>query len=191
MIAAIETRYNGYRFRSRTEARWAVYFDACGIKYEYEPQGLSLPSGSYLPDFWLPQVSMYAEVKGATFTPREISLCIELVATTKRGVVLLDGLPENHAYLALLRADFLGEERACEIYADFVQVDGSYLDEHRFFKNGEMLLCVGHDDEPEQRAIYNDWFQREVLRRDTFTGPSKAVAASRSARFEHGENGNG
>ena len=31
-IAAIETKYKGYRFRSRLEARWAVFFDALGIK---------------------------------------------------------------------------------------------------------------------------------------------------------------
>jgi hypothetical protein len=27
MIKAIETRYKGYRFRSRLEARWAVRFE--------------------------------------------------------------------------------------------------------------------------------------------------------------------
>jgi hypothetical protein len=27
-IKAIETRYKGYRFRSRLEARWSVFFDA-------------------------------------------------------------------------------------------------------------------------------------------------------------------
>ena len=26
-IKPIETKYNGYRFRSRLEARWAVFFD--------------------------------------------------------------------------------------------------------------------------------------------------------------------
>ena len=52
MIKAVETVYNGYRFRSRLEARWAVFFDALGVKYEYEPQGFELPSGKlYLPDF--------------------------------------------------------------------------------------------------------------------------------------------
>lgn len=51
-IKAIETEYNGYRFRSRLEARWAVFFDALGVKYEYEPDGFVLPSGrKYLPDF--------------------------------------------------------------------------------------------------------------------------------------------
>jgi hypothetical protein len=35
-IKPIETRYNGYRFRSRLEARWAVFFDTLGIEYQYE-----------------------------------------------------------------------------------------------------------------------------------------------------------
>lgn len=49
---AIETRYKGYRFRSRLEARWAVFFDALGLRWEYEPEGFELPGGvRYLPDF--------------------------------------------------------------------------------------------------------------------------------------------
>ncbi len=36
-IQAIETRYKGYRFRSRLEARWAVFFDHLKIEWEYEP----------------------------------------------------------------------------------------------------------------------------------------------------------
>lgn len=52
MIKAIETTYKGYRFRSRLEARWAVFFDALGLRWEYEPEGVELPSGErYLPDF--------------------------------------------------------------------------------------------------------------------------------------------
>ena len=35
-IKPIETQYNGFRFRSRLEARWAVFFDVIGLKYEYE-----------------------------------------------------------------------------------------------------------------------------------------------------------
>lgn len=51
-IKPIETLYHGYRFRSRLEARWAVFFDSLGVKYEYEPEGFQLPDGSmYLPDF--------------------------------------------------------------------------------------------------------------------------------------------
>lgn len=63
-VKAIDTYYNGYKFRSRLEARWAVFFDAIGVKYEYEPEGLLLHDGTkYLPDFYLPQFKCYFEVK--------------------------------------------------------------------------------------------------------------------------------
>lgn len=38
-IKSIETKYNGFRFRSRLEARWAIFFDMVGLKYEYEVEG--------------------------------------------------------------------------------------------------------------------------------------------------------
>lgn len=51
-IKAIEVEYDGHKFRSRLEARWAVFFNALGVDYEYEPEGFELPSGKkYLPDF--------------------------------------------------------------------------------------------------------------------------------------------
>lgn len=50
-MKAIETEYAGCRFRSRTEARWAVFFDALGWRWEFELEGFELPSGRYLPDF--------------------------------------------------------------------------------------------------------------------------------------------
>lgn len=63
-IKPIETLYNGYRFRSRLEARWAVFFDAAGIKHEYEPEGFELPDGTkYLPDFYLPELRIFVEIK--------------------------------------------------------------------------------------------------------------------------------
>lgn len=64
MIKAIETKYKGYRFRSRLEARWAVFFDALGIKWEYEPEGFDLDeAGYYLPDFRLTEHNQYVEIK--------------------------------------------------------------------------------------------------------------------------------
>jgi hypothetical protein len=49
MIKAIPTIYNGIRFRSRLEARWAAFFDACRWQYTYEP----LDFGVWSPDFAL------------------------------------------------------------------------------------------------------------------------------------------
>ncbi len=63
-IKPIKTRYNGYLFRSRAEARWAVLFDELNIKYIYEPEGYELSDGTrYLPDFYLPEIKTYFEVK--------------------------------------------------------------------------------------------------------------------------------
>jgi len=40
-IAAIPTRYAGCHFRSRLEARWAVFFDHMRIDWVYEPEGFT------------------------------------------------------------------------------------------------------------------------------------------------------
>jgi len=66
-IAAIPTEYMGTLFRSRLEARWAVFFDFMGIKWQYEPQCFEKEYEQvikYLPDFYLPQFDCWAEVKG-------------------------------------------------------------------------------------------------------------------------------
>lgn len=69
MITPIETAYAGHRFRSRLEARWACFFDALGITWEYEAQGylVGAEQRPYLPDFWLPNLDggTWVEVKGA------------------------------------------------------------------------------------------------------------------------------
>lgn len=57
-VKPIDTEYNGYLFRSRLEARWAVFLDTIGFSYDYEAEGYDLGgSGWYLPDFWVPPQS--------------------------------------------------------------------------------------------------------------------------------------
>lgn len=76
MIKVIETKYGIYKFRSRLEARWAVLFDALNIEYLYEHEGYELPSlGLYLPDFWLPKLVCFAEIKSQKFTKLEYDKC--------------------------------------------------------------------------------------------------------------------
>jgi len=59
----IPTCYKGNEFRSRLEARWAVFWDILGVEYRYEFEGFELPSGWYIPDFWLPDLACWVEVK--------------------------------------------------------------------------------------------------------------------------------
>ena len=62
-IKPIETVYKGYRFRSRLEARWAVFFDILHVRYVYEQDGFDLDGTYYLPDFYLNDYELYVEIK--------------------------------------------------------------------------------------------------------------------------------
>jgi hypothetical protein len=63
-IKAIETRYKGYRFRSRLEARWAVFLETVGLRWRYETEGFEFgPEIRYLPDFYLPDWDIFLEIK--------------------------------------------------------------------------------------------------------------------------------
>jgi hypothetical protein len=102
-IKAIETVYNGYRFRSRLEARWAVFFDTLGVKYEYEPEGFELPDGErYLPDFKVskvysphyPPASCWIEIKGPMPEHEELLKLRQFVETAKTNMILVIGTPD-------------------------------------------------------------------------------------------------
>lgn len=41
-IKPINTKYKGYLFRSRLEARWAKFFDTLDLQWEYEPEGFDM-----------------------------------------------------------------------------------------------------------------------------------------------------
>lgn len=97
MIGAIETVYKGYRFRSRLEARWAVFFDELKIEYLYEPEGYVLHDDSkYLPDFFLSDIrgGMWLEIKPIEFSDNSAIKKLEMLCTlTNKQGMLLEGDP--------------------------------------------------------------------------------------------------
>lgn len=90
-IRALETSYRGVRFRSRTEARWAIFLDSIGQRWRYEEQGFSLNGNAFLPDFWLPDLDSWLEIKGTIPTRDEQELAAMLAAGTHRPVYLAHG----------------------------------------------------------------------------------------------------
>lgn len=101
MIRAIETTYKGYRFRSRLEARWAVFFDTLGITWEYEKEGYVTSAGPYLPDFWLPDFRLFVEIKGQKPTEVEVEKVRALAEVGCCGradwrAAIFWGLPGEH-----------------------------------------------------------------------------------------------
>lgn len=96
-IKPIKTLYKGQLFVSRLKARWAVFFDTLPIKWVYKPV-----ENSWFPDFWLPQVNMWAEVKPLPFTQTELLLGVNLVNSTKYSLLMLIGeRPKYRPYYAL------------------------------------------------------------------------------------------
>ncbi|KKN39232.1 hypothetical protein LCGC14_0745150 [marine sediment metagenome] len=101
-LKPIDTYWNGHLFRSRLEARWAVFFDTYGTEYDYEPEGFQLEKRWYLPDFYLPGEQIWVEIKPrlenmAVYPPIE-----ELVTKSGTEGILLEGRPYPGQYRAAL-----------------------------------------------------------------------------------------
>jgi len=97
-IRPIPTRYGGDDFRSRLEARWAMFFDALGMPWKYEMEGYDLAGIWYLPDFWLPNQSYWIEIKppladGEGVSHSYISRLMMLSDYTECDAILIHGLP--------------------------------------------------------------------------------------------------
>lgn len=67
-LVAKKTVYQGYKFNSRLEATWACYFDLMGVPWLYEVDAYNLDGLTYIPDFWLPELKMWLEIKGELMT---------------------------------------------------------------------------------------------------------------------------
>lgn len=168
MLKAIETRYGGCHFRSRIEARWAVFFDALGVVWEYESEGFELPGGRYLPDFWLPDLRFWQEIKGLFPTPEEIAKACELAAAAELPVLIFHGN---------IDAGALG---------GFAHPDGTFYS--RTYAWAQCVKCARID------VIDRDAWQRvqcPVCKQATtyrLSSPAlrKAYEAARSTRFEFG-----
>ncbi|MEU8035692.1 hypothetical protein [Streptosporangium sp. NPDC049078] len=214
-IAAIETRYAGCRFRSRLEARWAVFFDHLGIAWEYEPQGFIVDGTPYLPDFWLPETKTWVEVKGDEESFQEHAALYAKAAgsgalpdttdaeCSTRGLLILGPIPrveaEQYPVHVLLRdaADYgtpwKGHQKFwSEIHAEaWLFGHGSEHD-----PTGPMVFCTDLASTDLDRPL----MLPELPSGQTYTGghvlknygecPVRpAYIAARSARFEHGESG--
>lgn len=181
-IKALQTWYAGIKFRSRIEARWAVFFDQLAIPWEYEPQGFLVDGTPYLPDFWLPRQNLYYEVKPRTLLVDYRARLEHLAAAGKRRVVLAAGsIPRPDTFRPALEQDdteffmevFYPAGWDC-LYA-WCRCDRCGATDVQFNgRAGRNCGCVPGDD-GEEGAYHPD-----IL---------AAYTAARSARFEHGESG--
>lgn len=224
-IQAIQTWYAGCHFRSRLEARWAVFFDTLGIPWQYEPQGWSLvplPNGKhccgeaswcrcpcsshlgwYLPDFWLPTLGTWFEVKGAWPSVDEAHAREHRLGalTGQRVITALGGIPDP-ACLDSSGHPYPGETQPFDLEAPSV-ADFHYAwctcpwcgkPGIEFDARGARVCGwrAHHDDiaDAERAAARQGHWRADDK---CYTGDRPAIiaayTAARSARFEHGQSG--
>lgn len=110
-MKAIETEYNGYKFRSRLEARWAYFFDLLGIEYEYEPEGIEIDEKTkYLPDFFLPHFHCFFEVKRKGLSKEEKDRAIKRISwgmhcSEWAGMICYGDPVDNEIYIYCQESD--------------------------------------------------------------------------------------
>ena len=77
-IKAIPTSYGDTVFRSRLEARWAIFYDTLWIRWQYEPAFDVVEAGlrrlAYRPDFHLPDLDYWIEIKPQVPEPHSVAL---------------------------------------------------------------------------------------------------------------------
>ena len=184
MVKAIETFYKGYRFRSRLEARWAVYLDMIGAKYEYEPEGYDLGDGTY----YLPDFKIYAGKNAGGRTPEVFFLEVKGVPT-----------PEDDQKVKKLSMKFpvlmVGRiyEGSKDIYTMFSSMDGIYETVNGCAMNsfeyvdGDCYPCILGASTSGGIGLYGpDWYYSGRDPMDEEKTLSAALGA-KQARFEHGE----
>ena len=178
----IETEYKGYRFRSRLEARWAIFFDACGVDWEYEPEGYDLGDGLYyLPDFLLHGVDgrdggdLYVEVKGQMTDLDAVK--INRFAELGNKVLVVGKIPEGDS------ADEFSEDISDRAYShgkegwpyefNFETIDGDHFAAHPGINKDGRFELFGDDG-----SYLCDQDDRAT---------EKAYRLARQARFEYGQ----
>lgn len=188
-VKPIETRYKGCRFRSRLEARHAVYFDALGIEWLYEPEGFKFSGGYYLPDFFFPGLGegAYGEVKPFAIPMGDRVRFGRFASEIGRPLILFAGLPLNGVAESLVPAGpgLIESMRAfCQNNnTAWMETRITIAEAYGFYPTTTYL--------PSASIIGTDAFLPRPF--DEARQPSQACLAAiyraKSARFEFGEAG--
>lgn len=198
-MKAIETTYNGYKFRSRLEARWAVFFDTAGIRYLYEDEGYILQPDinptPYLPDFYFPDYGAYGEVKG-DYSLLDWGLLTDAVewGNGLPGIYQSDEAKNGKVPVLILLGQIPQVKTSIPIHFMVYHNEGGCLGTVDFNKSvinpdfcGEGLAWEAPKDTDYWQGIFNG----DYIRIEGTLSPKVQAAyrKARQARFEHGENG--
>jgi len=178
-IKAIETEYNGYRFRSRLEARWAIFFDSAKICYEYELEGYEMDGGiRYLPDFYLTGYKLHVEIKPdlETLTFKELEKIDRFAMCPDNKVLLICGTPTNQK-MYVLDGSFCVGECAYEYDGEEVWTEHGLLEAYKrnALPEKEVRFAKTLDGRQLTIVYQSSWELQDI---------SYALLEAKKARFE-------
>ena len=184
----IETQYKGYRFRSRLEARWAVFLDALGVEWVYEKQGYDIDGTWYLPDFWLPYAPMrqegwghWIEIKPLPLCEDESKLLAGLARQTGHRTFALCGQPWPGEYkVSIFQHHHHGIPERIPILSEGEIVEIGTHTGTEFETMGRSLRVSCQQGSFPFVESYSFW-------QGGVGGLERSFRAARQARFEHGE----
>jgi hypothetical protein len=198
-ITPIQTQYAGCLFRSRLEARWAVFFDHLGITWRYEPEGFNLDGQWYLPDFYLPGLDAWYEVKGTKPTEREEDLASKLANGTHKNVFIAWGdipnNPDDYGLVGRAHSDERDITAFRYVEADNDYPGGCYWDAWHAWCICSACGNIGIEFEGRAARVHprdSSCPNAESEGRGHAGDHPQILAAytaARSARFEHGQSG--
>ena len=101
ILKAIPTTYHGIEFRSKLEAKYAQAFDKLNIVWEYESHGFRFDDGTcYCPDFYMPEIDTYFEVKGVMDDASYHKICLLAKEVFELGTRIVVGYPDGSIELS-------------------------------------------------------------------------------------------
>jgi hypothetical protein len=215
VTTAIATEYKGHQFRSRLEARWAVFFDAMGLEWQYEPQGYEFGGERYLPDFFVKKIG-WVEVKGSSNVEELLRIVraasldgLPLSPDTDRGprdIQWPDGVtPEQLPNPGIDRILVLGDVPDPHAPWGHVSIGTTFAGTATYRLESFLAAGTRPQSTSERGCVWSYWWKDKPIVSELLVkwfphgtkvwwlSPGASVAAAyraaRGARFEHGHSG--
>lgn len=186
MIKAKPTIYKNILFRSRLEAKWAIFFDEMGIAWQYEPGTYMVPINGYFikycPDFALLNVKtqqeisqpLYVEVKGVDHYCEIYEKERKIIESfgSSNSLIVLGSFPMNVNYL-FREPDYIcnfflinGQNMPC-FFSEYND-EPWLVDKYRVTSNCQKtndalyMACNACFEDPQIRPIYDGMYDDET-----------------------------
>lgn len=176
----------GTLFRSTQEVRYAMLFNRLGLDWQYEPIPYQTPLGTYLPDFWLPELDIHVEIKGMIIKDEAIIKLQSVCDQTGKIGVILSGYPDPHQIFESPWSTSKGYSRLAHLNLCFVKPTQKMTNEasHKMAYEASITNWLDYTDKAFEDVLYR-YFVKAVEPRPKLDicNDLDALAAKRNSYY--------